>query len=227
MGSLVSDEKTYKSEFEHFGTVRSLVFDRVKSQLLIAFSDIAAANRAYIEFKEKRRKLNNALNISCDFCSEELLQSVLYDDIVKKHGLTRTEIQNNWSEIQNKLKRSHDDDELRSIGSDYEYKKYMELSSRIKRDKESTYERYRYRDHERSRSRERYCRSSKRSRSRSWGRSPKHAKRKKDRRVPLVTLDRVHSPSPKDGRGGNRRLRGSSSSSSSHSPGSPENNKKR
>ena len=101
--SLVSDEKTYRAEFEYFGPVRSLVLDRVKSQLLVAFSDIASANRAYIEFKEKRRKLNNASNISCDFCSEELLQSVLYDDIVKKHGLTRTEIQNNWSEIQNKV----------------------------------------------------------------------------------------------------------------------------
>ena len=103
--------------------------------------------------QEKRRKLNNALNISCDFCSEELLQSVLYDS---RTTLTRTEIQNNWSEIQNKLKRSHEDDELRSIGSDYEYNKYMELSTRIKRDKEHERDRYRSRDHERSRSRERY-----------------------------------------------------------------------
>ena len=55
--SLVSDEKTYRNEFEHFGTVRSLVFDRVKSQLLVAFSDIASANRAYIEFKARDLKI--------------------------------------------------------------------------------------------------------------------------------------------------------------------------
>ena len=126
--SLVSDEATYRRQFENFGSVRSLVLDRVKSQLLVAYQDIASANTAYIEYKEKGRKLNNT-RMSCDFCSEELLQSVLYDDIVKKHGLTRAEIQNNWSEIQNKLKI---DDEMRSIGlgSDYEYSKYMELSQR-------------------------------------------------------------------------------------------------
>ena len=45
---------------------------------------------------------------------------------------------------------------MRSIGSDYEYNKYMELSTRIKRDKEHERDRYRSRDHERSRSRERY-----------------------------------------------------------------------
>ena len=74
---------TYKRQFEQFGSVRSLVLDRVKCQLLVAFQDIASANTAYIEYKEKGRKLNNT-RMSCDFCSEELLQSVLYDDIVKK-----------------------------------------------------------------------------------------------------------------------------------------------
>ena len=39
------------SQFEQFGTVRSLVLDRVKSQLLVAFSDISSANTAYIEYK--------------------------------------------------------------------------------------------------------------------------------------------------------------------------------
>ena len=94
---------------------------------------------------------------------------------------------------------------MRSVGSDYEYTKYMELSTRIKRDRD----RYKSRD---SRSRERY--RSKRSRSRSRGRqSPRHKKSKKSSRVPLV-LERVHSPSPNRSK---YHRRNSSSSTSSHS----------
>jgi len=89
---LSSDKTYYRRVFEQFGSVRSLELDQVKSQLLVAFADIASAHTAYIEFKEKGKKLNNA-RMSCDYCSEELLQSVLYDDIVKKHGLTRDYIQ--------------------------------------------------------------------------------------------------------------------------------------
>lgn len=93
---LSSDKTYYRRVFEQFGSVRSLELDQVKSQLLVAFADIASAHTAYIEFKEKGKKLNNA-RMSCDYCSEELLQSVLYDDIVKKHGLTRDYIQVNIS----------------------------------------------------------------------------------------------------------------------------------
>ena len=147
---------------------------------------------AFIEFKEKGRKLINS-RWSCDFCSEELLQSVLYDDIVKNNEkITRSEIQNNWNEIQNKLKRSQEDDDCRMIGSDYEFRKYMKLSERIERDNSGDRNRERYKSRDsRSRSRERGYRP-KRSRSRSRGRdSPR---RKKSKKRPVAIIERVHSP---------------------------------
>lgn len=201
-------ESFFRRVFEQFGTVRSLILDRrspKQSQILVAFSDVVGSNKAYIEFKENRRKLTNS-RWSCDFASEELVQSVT-DDMHKNNVLSRSEIINHWGDIIAKLKKAQEDDEFRMVGSDYEYRKYTKLSERIDRDNSAERKRYRSRD-SRSRSRERY--RSKRSRSRSRGRDSPRRKKSKGN----VSFGRVHSPSPRR-RSREPRRRGSSSSSSS------------
>jgi len=201
-------ESFFRRVFEQFGTVRSLILDRrspKQSQILVAFSDVVGSNKAYIEFKENRRKLTNS-RWSCDFASEELVQSVT-DDMHKNNVLSRSEIINHWGDIIAKLKKAQEDDEFRMVGSDYEYRKYTKLSERIDRDNSAERKRYRSRD-SRSRSRERY--RSKRSRSRSRGRDSPRRKKSKGN----VSFGRVHSPSPRR-RSREPRRRGSTSSSSS------------